>query len=147
MGSQEVISSSNSMQISWSLFQKQRLTEQLNKCCPFVYVISHCGWLILHSCIQIAIQIALMANNGALWWVGAGIWAGVYFICIALVTLLAGISFISDFKSSSSLTKFFLLFLSSSEKLFAFYCILHIAYNWNFSSNRCLSNCQHNWNR
>lgn len=64
--------------------------EQFNKCCPFTYVISHSLWVILNSVIQIALQIALMATNGALWWVGAGIWAGVYFIILGLLTLLLG---------------------------------------------------------
>lgn len=76
--------------INWSLLQKNRLTEQLRTCFPFVYVISHCIWVLFNSIIQIALQIALMATNGALWWVGAGIWAGVYFIIMALLTLLLG---------------------------------------------------------
>ena len=80
----------NRFNIDWSVWQKNRLTEQLRRCFPFVYVLSHCSWIILNSIIQIALQIALMATNGALWWVGAGIWAGVYFIILALLTLLLG---------------------------------------------------------
>lgn len=76
---------------NWSYLQKERLTEQLRRCFPFVYVITHCICVILNSLIQIGLQIALMATNGALWWVGAGIWAGVYFIIMALLTLLLGL--------------------------------------------------------
>lgn len=80
----------NQFRIDWSFLQKKRLTEQLKKCFPFVYVISHCIWILLNSLIQIALQIALMATNGALWWVSAGIWAGFYFIILALFTFLLG---------------------------------------------------------
>lgn len=74
--------------INWSYLQKKRLIEQLNKCFPFVYLITHVLCVIANSLIQIGIQIALMATNGALWWVAAGIWAGVYFIIMAVLTLL-----------------------------------------------------------
>ena len=72
----------------WSAFQRRRLSQQLNMCFPFLYVVTHLSCLILNSIIQIGLQIALMSTNGALWWVGAGIWTGVYMIITALVTLL-----------------------------------------------------------
>lgn len=66
--------------LSWKLLEKKRLSEQLNKCFPSVYVVGHSVSLILNSIIQIALQIALMATNGALWYVASGIWGGVYFL-------------------------------------------------------------------
>ncbi|CAF0782334.1 unnamed protein product [Brachionus calyciflorus] len=74
--------------MSWSCLQKNRLNEQLNKCFPFVFVKTIGLSLLLNSIIQIGLQIALMATNGALWWVGAGIWGGVYLLITALLTLL-----------------------------------------------------------
>ena len=74
--------------LSWSCLQKKRLSEQLNKCFPFVFVKTIGLSLLLNSIIQIALQIALMATNGALWWVAAGIWAGVYLLITAILTLL-----------------------------------------------------------
>jgi hypothetical protein len=77
----------------WSHLQIKRLNEQLNKCFPFIYIITHAACLILNSIIQIALQIALMSINGALWWVGAGLWTGVYFIITGIVTLMLGTFF------------------------------------------------------
>lgn len=74
----------------WSTLQLKRLNQQLDKCFPFLYVITHGACLILNSIIQIGFQIALMSINGALWWVGAGIWTGVYFIITGIVTLMLG---------------------------------------------------------
>lgn len=86
-----VVSVSNSTKVDkWSMFQRDRLNHQLNKCFPYVYVLTHIYCLILNSVVQIGLQIALMATNGALWFVGAGIWAGVYFLITAGVTLLLG---------------------------------------------------------
>jgi hypothetical protein len=34
-----------------------------------------------------------MSINGALWWVGAGLWCGVYFIITGIVTLMLGTYF------------------------------------------------------
>ena len=82
----------------WSRFQRQRLTYQLSKCFPIVYVVTHIACLILNSIIQIGLQIALMSTNGALWWVGAGLWTGVYIIITALVTLLLGINLFKERK-------------------------------------------------
>ena len=76
--------------IRWGLLQKRRLTEQLFKCFPFIYVLTHAACLLLNSIIQIALQIALMSTNGALWFVAAGIWGGVYFLITAGFTLLLG---------------------------------------------------------
>jgi hypothetical protein len=76
--------------IKWSTLQSKRLNQQLNKCFPYLYLITHASCLILNSIIQIALQIALMSINGALWWVGAGIWTGVYFLITGIVTLLLG---------------------------------------------------------
>lgn len=74
--------------LNWSCLEKKRLNEQLNKCFPYVFVKTHSWCLILNSLIQIALQIALMCTNGALWWVASGIWGGVYFLVTALLTLL-----------------------------------------------------------
>lgn len=78
----------NAFKSKWSLSQMKRLNHQLNKCFPFLYVVTHAACLILNSIIQIGLQIALMSTNGALWWVGAGIWTGVYFLITGLVTLM-----------------------------------------------------------
>jgi hypothetical protein len=72
----------------WSYLQKETLTNQLNKCFPFVYVITHSLAMTLHSLVQIALQITLLVCQGALASVAQGIWGGVYFLVTAIVTIL-----------------------------------------------------------
>ena len=74
----------------WSLIQFNLIDEQLKKFFPIVYVVTHAVCLILHSLCQISLQIALMVTNGALYFVGAGIWGGVYFLVTACVSLYLG---------------------------------------------------------
>jgi hypothetical protein len=74
----------------WFYLQKQTLTKQLSKCFPFVFVVTHGLALILHSLVQIALQITLLVCNGALATVSQGIWAGVYFLFVAIATLSLG---------------------------------------------------------
>lgn len=78
----------NSFRIKWSIFQKKRLQEQLNKCFPPIYVLAHAICLIFHSLVMIGLQIAMLVSNGALKNVASGIWGGVYFLIAAVVTLL-----------------------------------------------------------
>lgn len=82
---------SSRIKLSWQLLEKKRLTDQLNKCFPSVYVIGHAASLILNSVIQIVLQIVLMSTNAALWYVASGIWGGVYFLCIGLWSIYLGI--------------------------------------------------------
>jgi len=79
------------VRFGWKLLEKKRLTEQLNKCFPSMYVLSHSVCLLLLSIIQIALQIALMCTNGALWYVASGIWGGVYFVIVAAYGIFLGI--------------------------------------------------------
>ncbi len=83
------------VRFGWKLLEKKRLTEQLNKCFPSMYVLSHSVCLLLLSIIQIALQIALMCTNGALWYVASGIWGGVYFVIVAAYGIFLGIFIIS----------------------------------------------------
>lgn len=81
---------SRGFKMKWSLFERKRLTEQLNKCFPPIYVLAHAICLGLHALIMIGLQIALMVENGALANVGAGIWGGIFFLVIAGVTIFLG---------------------------------------------------------
>lgn len=74
--------------INWSFLERKRLSEQLNKCFPAIYVLSHAFCMVFHSIIMIALQIAMLVTNGALNYVASGIWGGVIFIIIACVTIL-----------------------------------------------------------
>ena len=74
----------------WAYLKKRRLSSQLVKCFPLVYVLTHSIAIIVNALIQIGLQIALMTTNGALWFIAAGIWAGVYFLITASFTLLLG---------------------------------------------------------
>ena len=76
--------------IRWKFIKRMRLEQQLLKCFPLMYVLTHSACLILNSVIQIVLQIILMSLNGALYYVGAGIWCGVYFLITAGITLLLG---------------------------------------------------------
>jgi hypothetical protein len=80
-----------SQTLTWNLFQKRRLVEQLRKCFPANYVLTHAICLIVLNLVQIGLQIALMATNGALWFVAAGIWAGVYFVVTGVLTIILGL--------------------------------------------------------
>lgn len=68
------------LKLTWKLLERKRLTEQLNKCFPTIFVLGHSICLILNSIIQIALQIALLATNGAIGYVASGIWGGIYFL-------------------------------------------------------------------
>ena len=76
--------------LKWKLLEKKQLAEQLNFCFPSVYVIGHSICLILNSIIQIALQIALMATNGAIAYVASGIWGGVYFLITGVFGIYLG---------------------------------------------------------
>ncbi len=74
----------------WKFIKRMRLEQQLLKCFPLIYVLTHSACLILNSVIQIVLQIILMSLNGSLYFVAAGIWCGVYFLITAGITLLLG---------------------------------------------------------
>ncbi len=81
--------------MKWTMFERKRLTEQLNKCFPPVYVLAHAFCLAFHALIMIALQIVLMVERGALAFVGAGIWGGIVFLIVSFVTILLGRGFLS----------------------------------------------------
>ena len=82
---------SNEDSSRWLYLQKENITIQLNKCFPFLYVITHGLALIVHSVIQIGLQLPLLADNGALNYVAQGIWGGLYFLITGIFTILLSI--------------------------------------------------------
>lgn len=74
----------------WKFLRTNTLITELDKCFPFVYLMTHGMAMLLNSVVQIALQITTMGLNGALWYVASGIWAGVYFFITAILTLALG---------------------------------------------------------
>lgn len=83
----------NNEPLNWNCFQRRRLETQMQRSFPKIFILVHSLSLLLLSIILIALQIALLATNGALAFVASGIWGGVYFVVTALLTFLLGKAF------------------------------------------------------
>lgn len=85
-----IYANQNSEPLNWNCFQRRRLESQMQRSFPKIFILVHSLSLMLLSIILIALQIALLATNGALAFVASGIWGGVYFFITAILTFLLG---------------------------------------------------------
>lgn len=67
--------------------QKEYIERRLKESFPKAYAIIHSIILILIGLAQSALQIVLIINKGAIYYVGNGIWGGCFCIFLAIMNL------------------------------------------------------------
>jgi hypothetical protein len=95
-------------ELTWNGYMQRRLSEQIViSCLAINYLFIHAMCLMLLGLVQIGLQVALMTIGGALWFVAAGIWSGVYFILTGFLTIIMGKRFDTKLNKILYLIAFF----------------------------------------